>query len=51
MFDPTTLVLNVDPLILGALREDINSEDVSTNSVRIGAASGGRASETAFGRK
>ena len=33
MFDPTTLVLNVDPLILSALREDINSEDVSTNSV------------------
>ncbi len=33
MFDPITLKLNVDPLILGALKEDITSEDVSTNSV------------------
>ena len=33
MFDPVTLKLNVDPLILSALREDIHSEDVSTNSV------------------
>lgn len=33
MFDPVTLKLNVDPLILSALREDITSEDVSTNSV------------------
>ena len=33
MFDPTTLKLQVDPLILSALREDITSEDVSTNSV------------------
>ncbi|SEG22717.1 nicotinate-nucleotide pyrophosphorylase [carboxylating] [Eubacterium ruminantium] len=33
MFDPVTLKLNVDPLILSALREDISSEDVSTNSV------------------
>lgn len=33
MYDPVTLKLNVDPLILGALREDISSEDVSTNSV------------------
>ncbi|MBE5959018.1 MAG: L-aspartate oxidase [Lachnospiraceae bacterium] len=33
MFDSATLKLNVDPLILGALREDITSEDVSTNSV------------------
>lgn len=33
MFDPVTLKLNVDPLILGALKEDISSEDVSTNSV------------------
>ena len=32
MFDPVTLKLNVDPLILSALREDIHSEDVSTNS-------------------
>lgn len=28
-----TLTLNADPLILSALREDITSEDVSTNSV------------------
>lgn len=33
MFDPITLRLNVDPLILGALREDISGEDVTTNSV------------------
>ncbi|MGN0316706.1 MAG: carboxylating nicotinate-nucleotide diphosphorylase [Lachnospira sp.] len=33
MFDQVTLKLNVDPLILSALREDITSEDVSTNSV------------------
>lgn len=33
MFDPVTLKLNVDPLILSALREDISSEDVSTNCV------------------
>lgn len=33
MFDQVTLGLNVDPLILGALKEDISSEDVSTNSV------------------
>lgn len=33
MFDPVTLKLNVDPLILGALKEDITSEDVSTNAV------------------
>ena len=33
MFDKVTLKLNVDPLILGALKEDITSEDVSTNSV------------------
>lgn len=33
MFDPVTLKLQVDPLILSALREDITSEDVSTNSV------------------
>lgn len=33
MFDPVTLKLNVDPLILSALKEDITSEDVSTNSV------------------
>lgn len=33
MFDQVTLRLNVDPLILSALKEDITSEDVSTNSV------------------
>ena len=33
MNDPITLTLNADPLILNALREDITSEDVSTNSV------------------
>lgn len=33
MFDEVTLRLNVDPLILGALKEDITSEDVTTNSV------------------
>lgn len=33
MFDQVTLKLNVDPLILQALQEDITSEDVSTNSV------------------
>lgn len=33
MFDQTTMKLNVEPLILSALREDITSEDVSTNSV------------------
>lgn len=33
MYDQVTLTLNVDPLILSALREDITSEDVSTNSV------------------
>lgn len=33
MFDPITMKLNVDPLIEGALREDITSEDVSTNCV------------------
>lgn len=33
MYDQVTLTLNVDPLILSALKEDITSEDVSTNSV------------------
>lgn len=33
MFDPVTLRLNVDPLILSAIKEDITSEDVSTNCV------------------
>ena len=30
MFDRATMELNVEPLIIGALREDITSEDVST---------------------
>ena len=33
MYDQVTLGLNVDPFILSALKEDITSEDVSTNSV------------------
>lgn len=33
MYDPITLKLNVDPYILSALKEDITSEDVSTNAV------------------
>ena len=33
MYDNTTMRLQMDPLILSALREDITSEDVSTNSV------------------
>lgn len=33
MYDTVTLKLNVDPLILSALREDITSEDVSANCV------------------
>ena len=31
MYDQVTLGLNVDPFILSALKEDITSEDVSTN--------------------
>ncbi len=33
MFDPITLKLSVDPLIMSAIREDVTSEDVTTNSV------------------
>lgn len=33
MYDPITMKLNVDPYILSALKEDITSEDVTTNSV------------------
>lgn len=40
MFDPITMKLNVDPLILSALQEDITSDDVSTNSVMPYAQSG-----------
>lgn len=39
-FDPVTMKLNVEPLLLSALREDITSEDVSTNSVMPVAAAG-----------
>lgn len=35
MYDQVTLKLNVDPWILSALKEDITSEDVSTNSVML----------------
>ena len=33
MYDPITMKLNVDPFILTALKEDITSDDVTTNSV------------------
>ena len=33
MYDQVTLKLNLDPWIISALKEDITSEDVSTNSV------------------
>ncbi len=33
MHDPITQLLNQDPLILQALREDISSEDVTTNAI------------------
>lgn len=33
MYDQVTMKLSVEPLILSALKEDITSEDVSTNSV------------------
>lgn len=40
MYDPITMKLNVDPFILSALKEDITSEDVSTNAVMPGATLG-----------
>lgn len=40
MYDPITLKLNVDPLIMSALREDITSEDVSANSIMTTASRG-----------
>ena len=40
MYDKATLLCNVDPLIISALREDITSEDVSTNSVVPGPVKG-----------
>ena len=33
MYDEVTMRLNADPLILSALKEDITSEDVTTNAV------------------
>ena len=33
MYDPITMKLNADPYILSALREDLTSEDVTTNAV------------------
>ena len=36
MFDPITMKLHVDPLIMSALREDVTSEDVSSNCVMPG---------------
>lgn len=33
MIDPITMKLNMDPLILNALKEDITEQDVSTNAV------------------
>ena len=38
--DNITLKLNADPFILSALKEDITSEDVSTNSVMPNAQNG-----------
>ncbi|MGN0140630.1 MAG: nicotinate-nucleotide diphosphorylase (carboxylating), partial [Roseburia sp.] len=40
MYDPVTMKLNVEPLILSALKEDISSEDVSTNCVMPKAVAG-----------
>ncbi len=40
MFDPVTMKLNVDPLLLSALKEDITSGDVSANSVMPDAKNG-----------
>ncbi|MEE3392810.1 MAG: carboxylating nicotinate-nucleotide diphosphorylase [Lachnospiraceae bacterium] len=40
MFGSVTLKLNADPYILSALREDITSEDVSTNAVMPKATAG-----------
>jgi len=36
MFNEITLRLNVDPLILSALKEDIHNEDISTNCIMSG---------------
>lgn len=40
MYDQITMKLNVDPFILSALKEDITSEDVSTNAVMPDACQG-----------
>ncbi|MBQ1802194.1 MAG: carboxylating nicotinate-nucleotide diphosphorylase [Lachnobacterium sp.] len=36
MFEKSTLKLNIDPLIIQALREDISDEDVTTNAILQG---------------
>lgn len=33
MIDPITMKLNIDPLLISALKEDITNEDITTNSV------------------
>ena len=33
MSSGSTMILNMDPAILNALREDVTSEDVSTNAI------------------
>ncbi len=33
MFDPITMKLNIDPLLISAMKEDITNEDITTNSV------------------
>lgn len=40
MYDQITMKLNVEPFILSALKEDITSEDVSTNCVMPAAKQG-----------
>lgn len=40
MYDPITMKLNVDKYILSALKEDITSEDVTTNAVMPNATKG-----------
>ena len=33
MISGSTMMLNMDPTIINALREDVTSEDVSTNAI------------------
>ena len=40
MFNDITLKLNIDPLILSALKEDIHNEDISTNCIMSSAVMG-----------